>query len=112
MIATWVSRTGNTTNARQNGFTLVELLAVIAIIAILTSILLVALASARDSARTGTCLSNMRQFGVGLETYSQQYNISAKILPDHLILECVRDRGDLAIAAIQKYFQACRHDLK
>ena len=52
-------------------FTLIELLVVIAIIALLAAILFPVFASAREKARSSTCLSNLRQIGVGLLTYAQ-----------------------------------------
>ncbi|MFO0872065.1 MAG: DUF1559 domain-containing protein [Pirellulales bacterium] len=55
---------------RQNGFTLVEMLVVIAIIAILAAIILPALAGARESARSNTCRNNLRQFFVSLTTHA------------------------------------------
>lgn len=56
---------------RKNGFTLIELLVVIAIIAILASILFPVFAKAREQARAISCLSNMKQLGVGLQMYVQ-----------------------------------------
>ena len=56
------------------GFTLIELLVVISIIALLIGILLPALGAARGVARSGVCMSNMKQLGVGQAAYSAAFN--------------------------------------
>ena len=59
---------------KRSGFPLIELLVVIAIIAILAAILFHVFAQARESARAIYCLSNMKQIGLAMTMYAQDYD--------------------------------------
>jgi len=68
-----VSRDSNRLS-HHKGFTLIELLVVIAIIAILAAILFPVFGRARENARRASCQSNLKQIGLGLLQYSQDYD--------------------------------------
>jgi prepilin-type N-terminal cleavage/methylation domain-containing protein len=83
----------------RRAFTLIELLVVIAIIAILAAILFPVFARARKQARKATCASNMKQIGLSVLMYAQDYD---ERFPPHY--DCIR-RGqwgdiDVEVAAI------------
>jgi len=61
------------TTRRRLGFTLIELLVVLGIIAVLVAMLLPALRRVKEDALRVQCASNLRQVGMGLELYDQQY---------------------------------------
>jgi len=58
----------------RRGFTLIELLVVIAIIAILAAILFPVFAQAREKARSASCQSNLKQLGLAIMMYKQDYD--------------------------------------
>ena len=70
---------------RSRAFTLVELLVVLAVIAILASLLLPALSKAKEAGRGTACLSNLHQIGLALQIYVSENNNRLPIMYDQLI---------------------------
>jgi prepilin-type N-terminal cleavage/methylation domain-containing protein/prepilin-type processing-associated H-X9-DG protein len=69
-----------TAYSRKRGFTLIELLVVISIIALLAAILFPVFAKARENARRASCQSNLKQVGMGLLQYTQDYDETTPLL--------------------------------
>ena len=63
----------NENSPSDHGFTLVELLVVIAVIAILAALLLPVLAKGKAAAKSAACKSNLRQLGLALNIYVNDY---------------------------------------
>jgi len=90
----------------HHGFTLVELLTVIAIIGVLATLLMSGLTSAKKSAYQARCISNLRQISLALDMYLDDHQkrsqdlealTSARYLPDKKVLLCPADKtGDWA----------------
>ena len=82
----------------RRGFTLIELLVVIAIIAILAAILFPVFARARENARRASCQSNLKQMGLGIIQYTQDYD---EAMPGHNM-----GNGQLWMDIIQPYIKS------
>ena len=84
-------------NCLRRGFTLIELLVVISVIALLTGILISTLSSARESARRTVCLSNVRQLGIALKLYIDDYEDRIPPRDD--------DGGSVWVDCLEPYYQ-------
>lgn len=83
----------------SHGFTLIELLVVIAIIAILAAILFPVFARARENARRASCQSNLKQVGLGVLQYIQDFDETYPISGTGFAPTC-------ALASIQPYLKS------
>ena len=90
--------------SRRKGFTLVELLVVIGIIALLISILMPALNNARTQARTVQCLSNLRQISTAFQMYVNNNKgraVNYSTAPQGFWMEALRPfNGDISIIGV------------
>ena len=78
---------------QRGGFTLIELLVVIAIIALLAAILFPVFSQARERARRSACTSNLKQIGMGVQMYMQDYDGRVPICNDNTTLTPTDDNG-------------------
>jgi len=74
----------------RSGFTLVELLVVIGVIAVITAMMFPVFAKAREKARTVVCASNLKQLGNALDMYTQDYD---ELLPGVCLWDYANDVG-------------------
>jgi prepilin-type N-terminal cleavage/methylation domain-containing protein/prepilin-type processing-associated H-X9-DG protein len=104
-----LSQKGKKPTKSQKGFTLIELLVVIAIIAILAAILFPVFARARENARRSSCQSNLKQIGLGIFQYSQDYD--EKLVPESIGGSATLETGFPASLQGGTYYHLWQHSL-
>ncbi|MFA6665233.1 MAG: prepilin-type N-terminal cleavage/methylation domain-containing protein [Armatimonadota bacterium] len=95
--------------SKQKGFTLIELLVVIAIIAILAAILFPVFAKAREKAKQTTCTSNLKQMGMSIAAYCQDYD-EFMPLANSRVYDNTAAYSTIWITAIHPYIAGCAWD--
>jgi prepilin-type N-terminal cleavage/methylation domain-containing protein/prepilin-type processing-associated H-X9-DG protein len=78
---------------RSGGFTLIELLVVVAILGILAALLFPVFSQARERARRTSCLSNLKQIGLGVQMYVQDHDGRVPICNDNTTPSTADDNG-------------------
>jgi len=94
---------------KLRAFTLIELLVVIAIIAILAAILFPVFAHAKSAAKRASCLSNLRQIGLGNELYVNDFDDLMPWLPDSELQLTPEVRADGRKYAVMGSFMPLWH---
>lgn len=123
-----MNKTSQTHTRRRSGFTLVELLVVIAVIALLIGVLLPALGAARQAGFALVSSNNLRQFITGINTYASENNefipgvnssrtisvVNAELLPGsstRTSMDLVNQAGDWPVQAVDWISPALGDDL-
>jgi prepilin-type N-terminal cleavage/methylation domain-containing protein/prepilin-type processing-associated H-X9-DG protein len=91
------------TRNRRPAFTLIELLVVIAIIAILAAILFPVFARAREKARQTTCLSNLKNMGLAVQMYTQDYDEVVPLGYDEYAFKVFGDQRGFWLGKLEPY---------
>ena len=86
----------------RKGFTLIELLVVISIIALLLSILLPSLGKAKEIAKETVCLTRMKQWGLVLNLYGNEYNDK---FPDYEVSGPIAGAGHWWMQSLRPYYE-------